>query len=110
MGYTPVNMLAMEDPELLKGYFDDRPNHKTAVDQLPVVREWFQFPGENTLKIDAIIGDTLEGGCRRFHDPGRSARPSHQGSERASAQELTSNLRPRPQVGPFLPEGRLGDM
>ena len=60
VGYTPVNMLAMEDPELLKGYFDDRPNHKTAVDQLPVVREWFQFPGENTLKIDAIIGDTLE--------------------------------------------------
>lgn len=60
VGYTPVNMLALENPDLLKGYFDDRPNHKTAVDQLPVVREWFQFPGENTLKIDAIIGDTLE--------------------------------------------------
>ncbi|MEM7696090.1 MAG: extracellular solute-binding protein [Pseudomonadota bacterium] len=60
VGYTPVNMLALGDPELLKGYFDDRPNHKTAVDQLPIVREWFQFPGENTLKIDAIIGDTLE--------------------------------------------------
>ncbi len=60
VGYTPVNMLALEDPGLLKGYFDDRPNHKTAVDQLPRVREWYQFPGENTLKIDAIIGDTLE--------------------------------------------------
>lgn len=60
VGYTPVNMLALDDPELLKGYFDERLNHKTAVDQLPIVREWFQFPGENTLKIDAVIGDTLE--------------------------------------------------
>lgn len=60
VGYTPVNMLALEDPELLKGYFDDRPNHKTAVDQLSKVREWYQYPGENTLKIDAVLGDTLE--------------------------------------------------
>jgi len=60
VGYTPVNLLALEDPNLLKGYFDDRPNHKTAVDQLGKVREWFQYPGRNSLKIDAVLGDTLE--------------------------------------------------
>ncbi len=61
VGYTPVNTLALEDPDLLKGYFDTRPNHRTAVDQIGVVRDWFQFPGENGLRIDTIIGEHLEG-------------------------------------------------
>ena len=50
----------MEDPKLLKGYFDTRPNHKTAVEQISLVRGWFQFPGENSLKIDTVIGEHLE--------------------------------------------------
>lgn len=61
VGYTPVNTLALEDPKLLQGYFDTRPNHKTAVGQIAVVRDWFQFPGENGLKIDTVIGEHLEG-------------------------------------------------
>jgi multiple sugar transport system substrate-binding protein len=60
VGYTPVNVLALEDPALLKGYFDSRPLHKTAVDQIPLIREWFQFPGPNSLKIDDVIGQHLE--------------------------------------------------
>ena len=60
-GYTPVNTLALEDPDLLQGYFDTRPNHRTAVEQIDVVRDWFQFPGENGLRIDTIIGEHLEG-------------------------------------------------
>ena len=61
VGYTPVNTLALDDPKLLQGYFDTRPNHRTAVDQIAVVRDWFQFPGENGLKIDTVIGEHLEG-------------------------------------------------
>ncbi len=61
VGYTPVNTLALEDPDLLQGYFDTRPNHRTAVDQISVVREWFQFPGENGIEIDTVIGEHLEG-------------------------------------------------
>jgi multiple sugar transport system substrate-binding protein len=60
VGYTPVNVLALEDPALLKGYFDNRPLHKTAVDQIPLIREWFQYPGPNSLKIDDVIGQHLE--------------------------------------------------
>lgn len=60
VGYTPVNTLALEAPKLLKGYFDTRPNHKTAVEQISLVRGWFQFPGENSLKIDTVIGEHLE--------------------------------------------------
>lgn len=60
VGYTPVNVLALEDPSLLKGYFDNRPNHRTAVEQIGIVREWFQYPGENSLKIDDAIGEHLE--------------------------------------------------
>ncbi|MEO0995823.1 MAG: extracellular solute-binding protein, partial [Pseudomonadota bacterium] len=61
VGYTPVNVLALDDEQYLKGYFDTRPNHKTAVDQISRVREWYQYPGENTLKIDDVIGEHLEG-------------------------------------------------
>jgi multiple sugar transport system substrate-binding protein len=60
VGYTPVNVLALEDPALLKGYFDTRPLHKTAVDQIPLVREWFAYPGPNAIKIDDVIGQNLE--------------------------------------------------
>ncbi|WP_137389557.1 extracellular solute-binding protein [Rhodoligotrophos defluvii] len=60
VGYTPVNVLALEDPALLKGYFDDKPLHRTAVDQIPLVREWYSFPGPNTIKIDDVIGQHLE--------------------------------------------------
>ncbi len=60
VGYTPVNVLALDDPKLLKGYFDTRPLHKTAVDQIPLVREWFIYPGPNGIKIDDVIGQHLE--------------------------------------------------
>lgn len=60
VGYTPVNVLALEDPDLLQGYFDTRPLHRTAVEQIPLVREWYQYPGENGLKIDDVIGEHLE--------------------------------------------------
>jgi multiple sugar transport system substrate-binding protein len=60
VGYTPVNVLALDDPKLLKGYFDTRPLHKTAVDQIPLVREWYIYPGANGIKIDDTLGQHLE--------------------------------------------------
>lgn len=69
VGYTPVNVKALDDPSYLKGYFDARPRHKTAVDQLPRVREWYQFPGDNGLKIDDAIGEHLEGVVDKSLDP-----------------------------------------
>jgi multiple sugar transport system substrate-binding protein len=59
VGYTPVNVLALQDPKLLKGYFDTRPLHKVAVDQIPLIREWFAYPGPNSIKIDDVIGQHL---------------------------------------------------
>ena len=69
VGYTPVNVLALEDPTLLKGYFDSRPLHKVAVDQIPLIREWFQYPGSNSLKIDDVIGQHLEAVVDRSMTP-----------------------------------------
>lgn len=60
VGYVPVNVLALEDPALLKGYFDDRPRHKVAVDQIPLMREWYQFPGPNGVKINDTISEYLQ--------------------------------------------------
>ena len=30
------------------------------MDQLPLIREWFAYPGPNSLKIDDVIGQHLE--------------------------------------------------
>jgi len=69
VGYTPVNVLALQDPALLQGYFDNRPLHKVAVDQIPLIREWFQYPGPNSLKIDDVIGQHLEAVVDRSMTP-----------------------------------------
>ncbi|MGF7163469.1 multiple sugar transport system substrate-binding protein [Rhodoligotrophos appendicifer] len=60
VGYTPVNTLALDDPALLKGYFDDKPRHMTAIEQLPQLREWYQFPGQNGVKINEVMSEYLQ--------------------------------------------------
>ncbi len=59
-GYMPPNGTAANDPAYLKGFYDENPNHRPAVEQLPVITEWFAYPGENGLKITDIIRNHLE--------------------------------------------------
>ena len=59
-GYFPANMLPIEDPNGLKGFYDENPNQYTAVQQLPWLTGWYAFPGENGLKITDVINDNLQ--------------------------------------------------
>ncbi|WP_353154470.1 ABC transporter substrate-binding protein [Pollutimonas bauzanensis] len=59
-GYFPANMLPIEDPNGLKGFYDKNPNQYTAVKQLPWLTGWYAFPGENGLKITDVILDNLQ--------------------------------------------------
>lgn len=57
-GYMPPNKAANEI--ILKDFYDKNPNNFTAVKQLPLLRDWYAFPGENGLKITKVIEDAMQ--------------------------------------------------
>ena len=59
-GYMPGNEIAVENSEMLGSFYSKNPNHKTSIDQLPIVTEWASFPGNNSLKIIEIIKTNTE--------------------------------------------------
>lgn len=56
-GYMPPNKKANE--VYLKDFYATHPNNYTAVRQLPILTQWYAFPGENGLKITDVIKDHL---------------------------------------------------
>lgn len=60
-GYMPTNETAVKTPDLLGGFYDKSPNHKTSISQLPLLTEWASFPGDNSLKIIEVIKTGAEG-------------------------------------------------
>jgi multiple sugar transport system substrate-binding protein len=57
-GYMPPNKKANE--EYLKDFYSKHPNHFTAVKQLPLMTDWYAFPGKNGLKITQVIHDHMQ--------------------------------------------------
>ncbi|MDK9739489.1 ABC transporter substrate-binding protein [Vibrio sp. D404a] len=55
-GYMPPNQIAAQS---LDAFYQERPNHKTAVSSLPLMDTWVSFPGANGLKITDVISDEL---------------------------------------------------
>ena len=55
-GYMPPNQIANAQ---LDDFYADRPNHLTAVSELPWMDTWVSFPGENGLKITDVIADEI---------------------------------------------------
>lgn len=69
-GYMPPNGTAAGDPKYLKGFYDENPNHLPAVEQLPMITDWFAYPGENGLKITDVIRNHLETVVSAQGEPG----------------------------------------
>ena len=59
-GYFPANTIPAGDANLLKSFYEQNPNHLTAIKQLPVLTGWYAFPGENGLKITDVIKDHIQ--------------------------------------------------
>ena len=57
-GYMPPNKAAND--VILTDFYDQNPNKRTAVDQLPLLRDWQAYPGANGLAITQVIYDGLE--------------------------------------------------
>ncbi|WP_346894157.1 ABC transporter substrate-binding protein [uncultured Roseibium sp.] len=58
-GYMPPNKAANE--VILADFYKENPNKETAVRQLPLLREWQAYPGDNGLAITQVIYDGMEG-------------------------------------------------
>ena len=58
-GYMPPNKAANEI--ILKDFYQENPTKATAVRQLPLLREWQAYPGDNGLAITQVIYDGIEG-------------------------------------------------
>jgi multiple sugar transport system substrate-binding protein len=59
-GYFPANALPAKDPKMLGEFYNQNPNHRVAIGQLPSMTAWYAFPGENGLKITDVIKDHLQ--------------------------------------------------
>ena len=57
-GYMPPNKAANEI--ILADFYEQNPNKQTAVEQLPLLRDWLAYPGENGLAITQVIYDGIE--------------------------------------------------
>ena len=58
-GYMPPNKAANEI--LLSDFYRRNPNKQTAVRQLPLLRDWIAYPGDNGLAVTQVIYDGIEG-------------------------------------------------
>jgi multiple sugar transport system substrate-binding protein len=58
-GYMPPNQAANEI--ILKDFYAENPAKATAVRQLPLLRDWQAYPGDNGLAATQVIYDALEG-------------------------------------------------
>lgn len=57
-GYVPPNKVAND--LLMDNFYAQNPNKLTAVKQLPLLSEWFAYPGDNGLAVTQVIEDRLE--------------------------------------------------
>lgn len=56
---TPVNMIAIQQPQYLAAFYSAHPNQQASIEALPYVTGWYTFPSENAQRIVDVIRDHL---------------------------------------------------
>lgn len=56
-GYLPANIRSVSDPTGLGAFYAANPDYRVVVDRLPVVTDWYAFPGNNSVRIFKMIID-----------------------------------------------------
>lgn len=57
-GYAPPNKKT--NAEDLAAFYERHPNRAVMMDQLPLMRPWYAFPGRNGLKVTDVIKNHME--------------------------------------------------
>ena len=68
-GYMAGNELPPKDPALLGTFYKDHPTYMASIRQLPIMAQWYAFPGKNGLKITDVIKDHLNRVVTKQGDP-----------------------------------------
>ncbi len=68
-GYMAGNEIPPKDPDLLGNFYKENPNYMASVRQLPIMTQWYAFPGKNGLKITDVIKDHMQRVVTKQDDP-----------------------------------------
>ena len=68
-GYMAGNELPPKESNLLGKFYEEHPNYLSSVKQLPIMTQWYAFPGKNGLKITDVIKDHLQRVVTKQDDP-----------------------------------------
>lgn len=58
-GYVPNNELAAASPEYLGTFYKENPLFRAGLEQMPLMKPWYAFPGSNGVKVTQTIVENL---------------------------------------------------
>lgn len=56
-GYLPTNARTINDPAGLGGFYADHHDYRAVIDRLPMITDWFAFPGNGSVRIFKMMID-----------------------------------------------------
>lgn len=58
-GYVPNNVLAAASPDYLGTFYKENPLFRAGLEQMPLMKPWYAFPGSNGVKVTQTIVENL---------------------------------------------------
>ncbi|WP_455273767.1 ABC transporter substrate-binding protein [Rhizobium herbae] len=58
-GYVPNNELAAGSPDYLGTFYKENPLFRAGLEQMPLMKPWYAFPGSNGVKVTQTIVENL---------------------------------------------------
>ncbi len=58
-GYVPNNELAAASPDYLGTFYKENPLFRAGLEQMPLMKPWYAFPGSNGVKVTQTIVENL---------------------------------------------------